>query len=85
MISDVMKSKRFKYVFSILLGFAVALLILVPLCKGADCIVQKAPPPDEVKDSTYQLGNLCYQFKVQSVECPNKGIIEPFYAYINKK
>ena len=49
-----------------------------PLCKGNDCQIIKAPPPSEVEKATYKIGNKCYQFKTNPMECPTVGVIEPF-------
>lgn len=77
MIWDILKSKGFNLVFSFLLGLGL-IAILKPVCKGDACITLKAPPYQEVNTSTYQLGNKCYQFRVETVECPQKGVIEAF-------
>jgi hypothetical protein len=78
MISDILKSKQFNVVFSVLLGLGLA-AILRPVCKGDQCLVLKAPPVHEVETATYQLGSRCFQFKVESRECPKGGtVIEAF-------
>ena len=77
MIWDVLKSKEFNLFFSFLLGLGLA-AILRPACKGDRCITLKAPPLKDFKDATYQVGNKCYQFSVENMDCPPKGIIEAF-------
>ena len=77
MIQDILKSKTFNVVFSVLLGLGIA-AILKPMCKGDSCMIIKAPPVNEVNKATYQLGSKCYQFRTQAVECPLKGVIEAF-------
>jgi hypothetical protein len=78
MISDILKSKQFNFVFSVLLGLGLA-AILRPACKGDQCLVLKAPPVHEVESTTYQLGSKCFQFKVDNRECPKQGkIVEAF-------
>ncbi len=77
MIWDVLKSKQFNVIFSVLLGLGLA-AILHPACKGEQCITLKAPPLKDFKDATYQVGNKCYQFSVENVDCPSKGIVEAF-------
>ena len=76
-----LKSKTFDIVFSVILGIGVMSLIK-PVCKDGECHIQKAPPYEEVKTSTYQAGSKCYQFKVELVECPTKGVIEPFERFV---
>lgn len=77
MIWDILKSKQFNYIFSFLLGLGLA-AILRPACKGDQCLVMKAPPMRDFKDTTYQLGTKCYQFSIENIDCPSKGIIEAF-------
>jgi hypothetical protein len=77
MIWDFMKTKEFNVIFSFLLGLGLA-AILRPACKGDQCVVQKAPPLNEFKHATYQVGNKCYEFSVENQECPSKGIVEAF-------
>lgn len=78
---EFLKSKNFHYVFSFLLGFAI-IAVLKPICHGSECIIEKAPPLQEVNTSTYQLGSKCYQFRSSPVECPASGIVEPFYVKV---
>jgi hypothetical protein len=77
MIWDFMKTKEFNTVFSFLVGLGLA-AILRPACKGDQCVTLKAPPLKDMKDATYQVGNKCYQFSVENVDCPSKGVIEAF-------
>lgn len=77
MIWDFMKSKQFNVIFSFLIGLGLA-AILRPACKGDHCLTLKAPPIKEIKDATFQVGNKCYQFSVESLDCPAKGVIEAF-------
>lgn len=82
MIQDILNSKKFNIVFSVLIGIALA-AILKPMCKGDSCMILKAPPVKEVNKATYQLGGKCYQFRTQSVDCPSKGVIEAFEIKYN--
>jgi hypothetical protein len=78
MISDILKSKKFNFIFSVLLGLGLA-AILRPACKGDQCLTLKAPPVHEVESATYQLGSKCFQFKVDNRECPKQGkVVEAF-------
>lgn len=78
MIWDFLKSKKFNLVFSFLLGLGLA-AILRPACKGDQCLILKAPPVHEVESTTYQLGSKCFQFSLESKDCPTSGkIIEAF-------
>jgi hypothetical protein len=77
MIWDFLKTKKFNILFSFLLGLGL-MALLRPVCKGDECILLKAPPAHEVKDSTYQIGMKCYKFETYTVDCPQKGAIEAF-------
>lgn len=78
MIWDFMKSKQFNLIFSFLLGLGLA-AILRPACHGDQCLVMKAPPVHEVESTTYQLGSKCFQFKIETKDCPSSGkVIEAF-------
>ena len=78
MIWDLLKSKKFNFVFSFIVGLGLA-AILRPACKGDQCLTLKAPPVHEVEKTTYQLGSKCFQFSLQSKDCPSSGnIIEAF-------
>ncbi len=77
---EFLKSEKFNVFFSFLLGLAL-LSLLKPTC-GAECKQMRAAPLEEVKAATYQIGQTCYQFKTETIECPRgdaaKGVIETF-------
>ena len=80
---EFLKSERFNLFFSFLLGLAL-MSLLKPVC-GEDCKQVRAAPLEEVKATTYQIGQKCYQFKTETVDCPKgaaagKGVIETFRA-----
>lgn len=74
---EFLKTKEFSTVFSFVVGLGLMALFR-PICQGKDCVIQKAPPVDEVNKTTYQLGSKCYQFRSESIECPKEGVIESF-------
>ena len=74
---EFLKSKSFNVAFSFLIGLGI-MCLLRPMCHGSECIVQKAPPLEEVNKSTYQLGSKCYQFRSVTIDCPKDGVIEAF-------
>ena len=80
MIFDFMKTKSFNYVFSFLLGVGLIALFR-PGCKGESCVIVRAPPADEIKQTTYQIGSRCYQFDTYLMDCPSSGVIEAFEVY----
>lgn len=78
MIADIVRSQQFKYVFSLLLGVAVVIVIFRPYCKGDDCGIWKAPPITEVRDTVFQIGKKCYKFNEKSNDCSGDKFIEAF-------
>ena len=74
---EVLKTENFSKLFSFVLGFVIPAL-LIPICKGDECFLKKAPSAKEMKESTFKVGSKCYQFKPEPVECPVKGAIESF-------
>ncbi len=77
-----LKSETFSIAASFILAFGI-MAVLKPGCKGDSCRILKAPPLDEVKSTTYQLGSKCYQFKVEGSDCPSTGVIEGFERRIS--
>ncbi len=69
MIGDVLRTPQFKHVFSVLIGIALVIVIFRPYCKGDNCNIWKAPPPTEVRDAVFQIGQKCYTFKEKDNEC----------------
>jgi hypothetical protein len=79
MIADLIRTDIFKTVFSVLLGMGLVIVIFRPYCKGGDCAIWKAPPPAELKDSVYKIGEKCYNYKERDIECPTTAnIVEAF-------
>jgi hypothetical protein len=74
---EFLKSKTFHAIGSFIVGFGIV-VVFRKQCEGSDCLIQKAPPVDEVTKTTYQIGQKCYQFKTDPKECTNSGVIEPF-------
>jgi hypothetical protein len=52
--------------------------LTIPLCKGDECFIKKAPSIEEMKKNTFKIGSKCYQFKSDIVTCPSSGSIEAF-------
>ena len=80
---EILKTEKFATLFSFIIGFGL-IAILIPVCKGEQCFIKKAPSVDEMKKSTFHLGKKCYQFTPETVECPAVGgaeeAIEAFVA-----
>lgn len=72
-----LKTDAYDVIFSIVIGIGLV-AVFKPGCRDKGCAIKKAPPVDEVTKTTYQIGEKCYKFKVENIECPLKGAIEPF-------
>lgn len=81
MIVDALKNPIFCSIVSFMLGLALV-VIAAPICRGRDCMVVKAPPIHEVKDSIYHIATKCYKFETVQMECPAEGVIEAFESVI---
>ena len=79
----ILKTEKFAMIFSFILGFGIV-AIAIPVCKGDECFVKKAPSIKEMKNSTYRIGQKCYQFKPEVVECPAQGVIESFVSVMRR-
>jgi hypothetical protein len=77
---EILKTEKFAMIFSFIIGFGLV-SILIPVCKGDECLIQKAPSVDEMKTYTFKLGSKCYQFKHETVQCPVNGVIEAFETW----
>ena len=53
-----LNSEAGKYIISILLGIGLATLFR-KACNGRNCLVFKAPSPDDIKDKIYEFDNAC--------------------------
>jgi hypothetical protein len=74
---EVLKTEKFAVFFSFIIGVSI-IAILIPVCKGKECFIKKAPSVNEMKRNTYRIGSKCYQFKPETIECPASGVIESF-------
>ena len=68
---------KFNQFFSFLLGIGIICMIR-PMCKGEECTVKKSPEESDFDQYVYRLGEKCYEFKSEIVECPASGAVEPF-------
>jgi hypothetical protein len=54
---------------SFMMGIGIAAMFR-PLCKGPDCVVMRGPPVQDVRNSVYQFGKRCVEFRPTTIECP---------------
>jgi hypothetical protein len=74
---EFIKTEAYNVAFSIIIGIGIV-AVFKPGCRDNGCAIKRAPPVDEVVKTTYQIGSKCYKFKTENIECPAKGIVEPF-------
>jgi hypothetical protein len=77
MISKALHSPIFGMMVSFMLGLAIV-VVAAPICRGKDCMIVKAPPLHEVKDTVYHIGSKCYKFTPTGMDCPASGVVEAF-------
>ena len=77
MIIGVLKNPLFGSIVSFMLGLAIV-VIVAPICHGRECMIVRAPPIHEVRDSVYHIASKCYKFDTVQMECPKEGVIEAF-------
>ena len=82
---ELLKTEGYSIAFSVVIGIGI-LAALKPRCNPSQgpCTIKKAPNPDEVTHSTYQIGSKCYKFNTQPIECPLNGTIESFQVQRGK-
>ena len=72
-----LKTETYSIVFSVIIGIGIV-AVFMPGCRDNTCAIKRAPPVDEVVKTTYHIRDKCYKFKTKHIECPIKGVIEPF-------
>lgn len=77
MIIDAIKAPLFGIIVSFMLGVAIV-MVVSPICHGSSCMIIKAPPLHEVKNTVYHIGSKCYKFTPVGMDCPASGIVEAF-------
>jgi serine/threonine-protein kinase RIO1 len=77
MIVDALKNPIFGMLVSFMLGLAIV-VIVAPICHGKECMVIRAPPIHEVRESVYHIASKCYKFETVQMECPAQGVVEAF-------
>jgi hypothetical protein len=72
-----LNDERFNVFFSFVLGLGL-ICIARPICEGKECQVVKAPSDKDFDKYVYKLGQKCYEFKSEVMECPASGTVEAF-------
>jgi len=71
MLGKVVDNQVGKIVISIILGLGLAALFR-RVCVGANCIIIKGPPLEEIKGKVFSFNNKCYQYTPTVASCADK-------------
>lgn len=63
-------------IFSIVWGFGLATMFR-KACTGRNCIIYRAPAPEDVQHKTFKVGEKCYQYQPRVVRCDSTTQIVP--------
>ena len=77
MLVDALKNPILGSLISFMLGLALV-IIIAPICHGKNCMIVRAPPIHEIRDSVYHIASKCYKFETVQMDCPAQGVIEAF-------
>jgi hypothetical protein len=77
MITKILHKPVFGMIVSFMLGVAIV-MVVSPICHGKNCMIVKAPPLNEVRNTVYHIATKCYKFEAVPMECPASGVIEAF-------
>lgn len=69
----ILKTKNGIIMMSIIWGFGIACLFR-KVCTGRNCIVYRAPNPDDISNNIFSFDNKCYVYAPQSTQCNNNPI-----------
>jgi hypothetical protein len=61
-------------ILSFIIGLGIAAMFR-PMCKGPECVIIRGPPIQDIRDSVYQFGSKCVEFKTKPMECPTDGAV----------
>lgn len=73
---NISKNPNVRIIFSIVWGIGLASLFR-RVCKGRNCIIYRAPSPNDILGKTFGFNNKCYNYKPRMVKCEGKDIIPP--------
>jgi len=68
-----LETRTGKIIMSIILGLGLSALFR-RACKGRNCIVKKAPNPDDIKGKIFKFADKCYSYKNESSGCVEDAV-----------
>ena len=84
MLLDYIKSPKFGYLFSFVIGVGIIVILAGGDCKGDECVLLKAPPIKDIHGNIYRLKGKCYKFTEETTECTG-SIIESFKSVFSTR
>ena len=73
MNTKIFKDDTTKIILGLLWGFGLA-CIFRSACNGRNCIIYKAPKPQDVENSIYGYNEKCYKYESITTECNENAI-----------
>lgn len=68
------KNKYTRIILGVLWGLGLS-CIFRQACNGRNCIIYKAPKPEQVKNKIFAHEEKCYKYKTQKAECNDEAIV----------
>ena len=69
MFAKILKSEKAMIIISIILGLGLS-AIFRNTCNGRNCIIYKAPKPNDIQGHIFKHDDTCYTFSSHSKTCP---------------
>lgn len=84
MLLDYIKSPKFGYLFSFVIGVGIIVILAGGDCKGDECVQLKAPSVATLQGNIYKLKGKCYKFTEETTDCTGT-IIESFKSVFSRR
>ena len=68
------KNKYTRIILGVLWGLGLS-CIFRQACNGRNCIIYKAPKPEQVKNKIFAHEEKCYKYKTQKTDCTDQAVI----------
>ena len=72
-MKNLFESYEFRVLLSIIWGLGLSCLFR-QVCKGRNCIIFKAPNPNEIRGNTYKQDDKCYTYDTVNTKCTDDAI-----------
>ena len=68
------KNKYTRIILGVLWGLGLS-CIFRQACNGRNCIIYKAPKPEQVKNKIFAHEEKCYKYKTQKTDCTDQAVV----------